>query len=496
MRAFEFPAWMAATALPPLPPAKVKPKQASIPSHRTQIAASTSRILKPDARLASTEISSLRLGASTYEVIRNFANASPDLSASVNGYIRLGIPERYTCLARNVDGSFNLNATQLAHEILRRYTVLGNPEYGSFSQQSVQSLSESLAKELLLYGALGGEIVLDKTRLPTALAAFSMSQVEFKDDDKAIPKSVKPVQVIAGVEIDLDLPTIIIVQLDQSLLTPYSSSYFESAIQPVIADSQFMEDLRRVLQRSVHPRLIASIVEDKVKKMMPPEVMNDSTLKTAYYETLISAVEDVVNGAEPEDAFITFDTVEYGFAEGGHVEVSQTLKAVQEVLNSKLATGAKTLPVVLGHTSSSNASSTESMLYLRNADVIRRKLNEFYSRALTVSVRLFGEDCYVEFRYDELNLRPEDELEAFRSMRTSRVLDLLSIGYYTDEEASILLTGNLPASGAPKLSGTMFRTPATAEPGNNPASNTSSGKSQGPQNRDPNSPGAPKGPAK
>jgi hypothetical protein len=298
--------------------------------------------------------------------------------------------------------------------------------------------------------------VPDKSRLPTALTLFSMKSVEFKDDDQSIPKGVKPVQVIAGVDIDIDFPTVIIVQLDQSLLTPYSASFFESAIQPVLADAEFMQDLRRTLKRAIHPRFIATIIEERVKKMAPPEIYNEPEKLAEFYNGIIAEVEATVNGANPEDAFVGFDNVEYGFAQGGHTDVSSTLKAVQEVLNSKLATGAKTMPVVLGHTDASNASSTQSLLYLKNADMIRRKLNEFYSRALTVAVRLFGDDVYVEFKYASLDLRPDAELEAFKAMKQSRILEQLSLGMISDEEACIQLTGNLPREGYVPLAGTGF----------------------------------------
>ena len=78
--------------------------------------------------------------------------------------------------------------------------------------------------------------------------------------------------------------------------------------------------------------------------------------------------------------------------------------------------------MVLGHGGTSNSSSTEAVLYLKHASILRVKLNEIYSRALTIAVRILGNDCYVEFTYAPIDLRPEAELEAFRSMEQSRIL--------------------------------------------------------------------------
>ena len=79
-----------------------------------------------------------------------------------------------------------------------------------------------------------------------------------------------------------------------------------------------------------------------------------------------------------------------------------------------------------------------------------------FSRLLTVAVRLYGVDCVVEFTFNDVDLRPESELEAYKVMKQSRVLQQLSLGLITDEEAAIVLTGSLPPEGSPDLSGTFF----------------------------------------
>jgi len=186
---------------------------------------------------------------------------------------------------------------------------------------------------------------------------------------------------------------------------------------------------------------------------------------------------------------VSFDMVNYSYLDGGH-QPGQILEQVQKVLNAKLVSGVKTLPVALGFGSSANASSTESLLYLKSADMLRRKLNETYSRALTVAIRIMGIDGYVEFAYEELDLRPSKELEAFRSMEQSRILDLLSLGMISDEEACLKLTGQLPPAGYTPKSGTLFRSTAAAAPVANPTSGTSAVE----KTLTPKTPTKPKGP--
>ena len=145
----------------------------------------------------------------------------------------------------------------------------------------------------------------------------------------------------------------------------------------------------------------------------------------ALYTDLIGQITAVLSNLQPEDALVSFDNVEYSTmnADSSGGNVAQTMQTVQKLIESKLAAGAKTLPAVLGRDSTGTAATTSSMLFLKNANIIRTKLNVIYSRALTQAVRLQGQDVYVEFKYAELDLRPQAELEAYKAMEQSRILE-------------------------------------------------------------------------
>lgn len=479
--------------LPSIPPGKAPNKPVALQSWKTQVARSTSNLQRPDQRLANTDITTFRTGADSRAVMRSYVAASPDLSATTKSYLRVGIPERFTMVARDPDGAINVEATKLAHEIMRRVTYLGDPSLGYNPVTDLQSLSEALGLELVTYGSAGLELALDKQRLPTFLQAVSTTKIVFKEEDGG----VYPVQVVGGEERVLDIPTFFYISIDQDLLNAYSDSYFASAVQSVIADAQFLNDVRRSMQRVIQPRLTATIIEEKVKSSVSPDISNDPVKLGEYYNQLIAGISQQLSSLQPEDALVSFDSVEYSLlgTSGGSSNIAETLQTVLKILESKLSAGAKTMPAVLGRDSNGSAATSATMLFLKNADVIRRKLNVLYSRAFTVAVRLMGQDCHVEFRYDDLDLRPQGELEAYKTMKQSRILDLLSLGFISDEEASIELTGHLPRDGHTPLAGTMFRAGAgsnqTADNGNNVSQTGNMGGA--PDNLKPNTPAQPKG---
>jgi hypothetical protein len=455
----------AATLAPPQLPKSGK-APVSLPGYRTRLVASTSAIQKPATQSSTLDrAADLRNKVNDYATLRALSKNSPEISSSVSLQLRTGIPENYTLIGRDLDGQVDANATALAHELLRRLTFLGAAD-GSFgAQQGLQSLSETLALDMQLTGAMALEVALDKMKIPASFNPVAVNTLKFYEEDN----SFRIVQVIGGQEIDLDIPTFIYVALDQVSTEAYPTSPLTASIQPVLADLDFNNDIRKALKRAVIPRLTTTIDSEAFRKATPPEILADSEAFTKYQNETIAAVEQVINGLAPEDAIVSFDFVKHAYIDGGH-DPSTVIAKVQEVLNAKLASGAKTLPVTLGFASTSNASSTESLLFLKQADIVRRKLNECYSRALTIAIRLMGVDAYVEFVYDQLDLRPDSELEAFKVMKQSRILELLSLGLITDEEACIRLTGHLPPAGFKPLSGTMFK---TATPVNeNPTSNT------------------------
>lgn len=462
-----FSRFSSAISLPPVKVGKAPTTPQAAPGYRRNVEASKSRLPETDRQLVSTDrLLTARNLSTTKKVVRNLAHSSPELSSAISSMLRVGIPERYTVIARDAEGLLDEDATRLANGLLRRLTYLGNVDGSYGAQQTLQSLSEQLGLELLIEGAMALEVALDKARVPASMNPVAVSTLKAYEEENY----TRWVQVVGGVETSLDIPTFIYTAVDQDLLEPYSASFMEAAIQPVLADLDFNNDTRRALKRAVLPRLTATIDSEKVKKMTPPEILADAVKFTAYKQAIVDEVSTVINGLSPEDALVSFDSLSYGFIDGGK-DPSVIIQRIQETLNAKLASGAKTLPVVLGHATTSNASSTEAMLFLKNANIIRVKLNEVYSRALTIAVRLMGIDGYVEFNYEHLDLRPAKELEAYRAMEQSRITELLSLGMLTDAEACIALTGNLPPAGYKPLSGTMFKVGVNTI--TNPGSNTS-----------------------
>jgi hypothetical protein len=69
---------------------------------------------------------------------------------------------------------------------------------------------------------------------------------------------------------------------------------------------------------------------------------------------------------------------------------------------------------------------------------------------------------FVEARFAPAEMRPAMELEAQKSLKSSRLRQDLSDGIITDEEYHMDMYGRLPPKGFTPLTGTGFMTPAAA----------------------------------
>lgn len=475
---FDSPLWQAATTLAPVAPPKVKNKQQSYPGYAVGVTPSESVLRREDLALANTDILSFRTDNDSRKLLAKLVRANPDMAGALNAYLRVGLTRNYKCWADNMDGTINREATLYAQQLVRRFDLVPNYVEEGFSQTaSIRSVAESLGLEIMVNGAMCAELVLDKSRLPAKIVGIPVVNMKFYQDKQG----TRPVQVVGGTEIDLDYPTIFYTSVDQSLTTAYANSPLESGIQPVLADTEYFNDLRRVLKRAMQPRLQAILDSDMVKAMAPPEVQGDPEGLQRFFNTLKTQVEETLNGLSPEDALVAFNMIEFSYVSGGTGDVPDVISTVQELVNSKMSTGSKTLPSVLGHGSGSqNIASSETLLFMKSADgIIRAKLNEMFSKMLTLAVRLSGQDVAVTFEYDPIELRPESELEAFRAMFQSRVLEMLSFGFIEDDRASIMMTGKVTPAGFTPLSGTQFYGQNKSDPNANPFSGSNDGSKSG-----------------
>ena len=400
------------------------------------------------------------------DTIKKLVLSSPDLSNAVETKIKTTIPGNYTAIAYDPLGQIDVEATKLLNQIIMKWEV-STYDYTKFTRSTdLRTFSSSLLFDSCRYGAMCGELVLDNMRLPSYPSAISSKLITWKD---ATPSSYP----VYNKKIDLNFPTIFYSSSIQDNETAYSDSPLMAAIQVCMWDAEFVESLRRAAIKNMLQRLTITINTEEFIKTLPAEAQADKAKLKAAMDATVADLTTQFANLSPEDALVYFDVMEAGTIQDANRSEDRSMQVLHDIINGKVSAGAKILPSMIGRGVSSNSASTESALFLKSISSLQLELNILLSRMFTLAIKLHGHDAYAWFAYEEVNLRPPLELESFKAIRQSSVLQQLSLGMLKDEEACIMLTGNLPPDGYKPLSGTMFMNVSPNTGSGNDYSNTS-----------------------
>lgn len=417
----------------------------------------------PDASLnhLNKSISSLRTESDVYAQMRNLVIFSGDMSMAVASYLRLAdAPLKY----RVYDATHQLSdeGSLLLRTLLNNLKFPTDYSYGYDDRNAPDDVSGICLREVLLTGGCALELVLNKAKLPDRLQPVSPSKLKWRTAESTatgkLTTKIIPWQQAVGQNIILDIPTFFFARLDTDPTTIYPKPPFEVAINTAIFHAEVLEDIRKVVKRSGHSRLILTIDHEKLMKSCPMDVRGDPQKEQEWVESVRASLSSSLAGMNPETALILFDNIK---AEYLNSEIGGTADYAhfKGMVDAQMATALHTPLTVLAKPSSdgsSNIASSESLLFLKHAAGIRKPVEILFSRALTLAVRLLGFEGYVEAYFPPIDLRPEAELEAYKAMEQARILEQLSLGFITDQEASEALdTGMIPPTFKP-LSGTQF----------------------------------------
>jgi len=236
----------------------------------------------------------------------------------------------------------------------------------------------------------------------------------------------------------------------------------EAALQTVFVYAEFIEDIYKILRKSGHSRTVVSIALEHATKTAPADVQGDSKKLKAYLEGIRTDVEGIITGLEPDEALVTYDTAKVDILRTAGEKSDYS--ALLDSFSGMFATSLKSMPSTLGMRiqGSQSLSNTESLIYLKMVSAIQKPVEVILSRVFTLATRLItGTDGYVKFKFKPIDIRPESELSAHRSVDMQNTMRKLSVGFLTDDEAAHIVGSGPRAPGAPTLSGTMFLDPGS-----------------------------------
>jgi len=388
-------------------------------------------------------------------LLRHLARAEGPFSTAVHNLVEVtNTPHKVT--AWNNEQRFDADGTLLAMNLV---TQLDTPtEYLGFTRKlSFDMLKTMMLREVVLTGAIYAELGLNDAQMMDLVQVVGAETLRFESDGKG---GAVPSQEIAGKNepVKLDIPTFFGAQMHADPGSVNPRSMMESALKMLLYFEELLEDIRRVVRQSGHNRLVVKLNAEKLKAITPREVTSDTTKWLNYMELVRSTIQSQLESLEPEQALVMFDSVDADVVQSGTgTKVDYT--PLLQLAVGQYATGMKTPPSVLGLRMEGGGSATgsiETMMFLKSARAIQKPVETVMSRILTLAARVMGADVTVSFEFTALDLRPDNEQQAFHAMRAKQIYEKLSLGLISDDEAAHELGAFPRPVGAPDLSGTMF----------------------------------------
>lgn len=406
--------------------------------------------------ILNTSVRTMRQSQNIIELLRHLSRVEGPFSTAVHNIVEVAASQ-YTILAYDAQThDLSTDGTRLVMSIVEGMdTPLDYTR--SAKKKSVASTIKVMLREALLTGMVACELVMSKDRMPDRLQVVGAETIEWEDDGDG---GVYPVQQQADSNdpVSLDIPNFFYDHLnpDPNTITP--RSMMEACLKMLVYFEEFLEDINRTVRISGHNRMTVSLDTERISALAPRDVRSDPNKLQKFLNDIRAEVESQLSNITPEQAIVSYDTAKTDVLESG-MGTRLDYTPLLNVIAGQYATSMKTPPAVLGlrlEGGSQQMGSVETLIFLKAAKTLHTPLETVMSRALTLAARLYGADVYVWFRMNDLDLRPELELEAFKTMRDARLRRHLSMGLLTDDEYAIEV-GHFPRPvGAPNLSGTMF----------------------------------------
>lgn len=387
------------------------------------------------------------------EIIRALASDDGMMSTAVYSMTQIANTKYYVVGYDSQSNGPSLDATLMAQWVMSLMDTLNDYSKGYNMKRSVRAVVETLIREVAVSGACSAELVLDEYSLPSYLQPVAYDTLTKRSNGRG---GYYPVQKPEGSEeVELNIPNFFIGESNLEASSAYAVSLFRAGLRQSFMLQEFLEDTRRGVRKTGHSRLVAKLITEQIAASAPQDVRNDPKKLADYLLQAKEGVESALAGIEPEDAVVSFDSVEFSVEDIGAAksDYAPLLKLLSNITGSSMKTPSSISG--LRADGSQSLSNAETLTYLKIAKSLTLPVEEVMSRVLTLAVRLHGIDGYVKFYMREIDLRPESELEAYKSARQNRILQQLSLGLIDDVYARCRL--DLPVlHGMPILSGTNF----------------------------------------
>lgn len=347
-------------------------------------------------------LQSLKNTTDVYKAIELIARQHPDAKMAVTSILRL---------------ANNGNTTEFYDKTGKR-DIEVEGEWKAFCQRvhsisndGLDGLVNQLHKSSLLYGGMGGEIVV-KSDLSDIEDVYPIlpQNIEWNLEDVGGVTKWVAYQTQGTSKVNLSKGNFVWIAFDPDIDRPEGTLMLESALQAIEYQQQFLVDTAEVLRRVGYPRMDWEIDREAVFKSLPASVRNDPQKVNEAMFNRFEWIKSIMQGIGPTDDFIHFnDMKQSGKGTSGDNSRTIDIRAYNEIVDPQVINGLGCMSLLLNRTTGSTETwgTVQLQIMVKTIENLQRGSKRFIENVQRIWLQVHGYDLTARFSHNPVDYQNE-----------------------------------------------------------------------------------------
>lgn len=392
---------MALWKRPRAEPLKRKEETGVSPGRVSGTSLGKNTVLSPYRSFTSDNLKKLRQTRDVSTALHFLKDVHPDISMSLWNFVRLS-NQGHEMRIYNGEERL-LDAEKRWREFAERVNEISN--------SGLDGMIDQLHLSAFLDGAMGVELeVFPSLDDVVDLYPIKPQTIEWKLEDRNNREKWIPYQRQSMKLVSLENANFFWVPTDPNIDDPRGRLIMQPALQAIDFQMQVLQDLQQVIHNQGWPRYDISLALDRIMSNMPPNIKSDPLKQKEYLTEHLSWIQNLFKNLNPDDSFIHYDDITTGQLEG-KVAKSIDIRAVTEMLDQQVMSGAKQMSVFLNRTSGVTETwgTVQWTIFAQGLKSIQRNSKRLMEQVCKMTLRVWGIQGTPKFTHNTIDTESEEQ---------------------------------------------------------------------------------------
>lgn len=368
-------------------------------------------------------------------------NVTPDGSQAKNNYLRLANKGHYVEVM-NADGTPSDEGSAYINNELA-------PRIGKLYGKGADGLVDVLNLSAYVSGAEAVEVELTES-LDDVVDFHVISPETLKFITKE-DGTLKLAQVLVDGTLQELNDQVKYIPIDPMIDDPYGVSPITPALQALMFQKDFIDDLKAVAYHQGHARMDVSIVADSIIQSAPESIQTDPKRLSEFVDEQINAIKSDFEELEPTSDFFHTDGVKVDMA-GGTQGRSMDFTPLMTVVDRQVMQALKQLPILMGRNESTTEThgSIQWQIFVDTIEAWQNVTKRMLEWAYNLALQVKGIPAKATVTFEKVRAEDrKEEAEAYEiEIRNNQAL--YQQGIIDQETFAMNTTGDDPAEEEPR----------------------------------------------